>query len=65
VEIPEINLTILANYEIDALGEARTRLNFNVNWMGATLSVEKKQGMMAGQAANFELFKKVCETNPA
>ena len=27
VEIPEINLTLLANYEMEALGEARTRLN--------------------------------------
>jgi hypothetical protein len=26
---------------------------------------ENKQGMMAGQATNFELFKHVCETNPA
>ena len=65
VEIPEINLTLLAHYEMEALGEASTRLNFNVNWMGATLPAEKKQGMMAGQAANFELFKHVCETNPA
>ncbi len=47
------------------LGEASTRLNFNVNWMGANLPAENKQGMMAGQAANFELFKQVCETNPA
>ena len=65
VEIPEINLTLLAHYEMEALGEASTRLNFNVNWMGATLPAENKQGMMAGQAANFELFKHVCETNPA
>ena len=36
-----------------------------VDWMGANLPADKKQGMMAGQAANFELFKKVCETNPA
>jgi hypothetical protein len=36
-----------------------------VNWMGANLPADKKQGMMAGQAANFQLFKKVCETNPA
>jgi hypothetical protein len=33
--------------------------------MGANLPAEKKQGMMSGQAANFELFKKVCETDPA
>jgi hypothetical protein len=50
---------------MEALGEASTRLNFNVNWMGAKLPAEKKQGMMAGQAANFELFKRVCETNTA
>jgi hypothetical protein len=37
VEIPEINLTLLAHYEMEALGEASTRLNFNVNWMGAKL----------------------------
>ena len=65
VEIPAINLTLLAHYEMGALGEASTRLNFNVNWMGAKLPVENKQGMMAGQATNFELFKHVCETNPA
>src|SRR3954451_20806888 len=65
VEIPEIDLTLLAHYEMEALGEAGTRLNFNVNWMGATLPADKKEGMMAGQAANFELFKRVCETRPA
>ncbi len=47
------------------VGEGSTRLNFNVNWMGANLPADKKQGMMAGQATNFELFKKVCETNRA
>jgi hypothetical protein len=65
VEIPEINLALLAHYEMEALGEASTRPNFNVNWMGTKLPAEKKQGMMAGQATNFELFKHVCETNPA
>jgi Protein of unknown function (DUF2652) len=65
VDIPEINLTLLAHYEMEALGEAGTRLSFNVNWMDAKLSAENKQGMMAGQAANFEFFKHVCETNPA
>jgi hypothetical protein len=65
VEIPDIGLTLMAHYELEPLGEARTRLNFNVNWLGANLPADKKQGLMAGQAANFELFKKVCETNPA
>ena len=65
VEIPEIGLMLQAHYEMEPVGEGSTRLNFNVNWMGANLPADKKQGMMAGQAANFELFKKVCETNPA
>ena len=65
VEIPEIGLVLHAHYEMEATGEGSTRLNFNVNWMGANLPADKKQGMMAGQAANLELFKTVCETNPA
>jgi hypothetical protein len=65
VEIPQINLALLANYEMESLGATGTRLSFNVNWLGATLPAENKQGMMAGQAANFELFKRVCETDPA
>ncbi|MBV9636825.1 MAG: DUF2652 domain-containing protein [Methylobacteriaceae bacterium] len=65
VEIPEIGLILQAHYEMEPVGEGSTRLNFNVNWMGANLPADKKQGMMAGQAANFALFKKVCETNPA
>ena len=64
VEIPEIGLMLQAHYEMEPVGEGSTRLNFNVNWMGANLPADKKLGMMAGQAANFELFKKVCETNP-
>ena len=65
VEIPEIGLMLQAHYEMVPVGQGCTRLNFNVNWMGANLPADKKQGMMAGQAANFELFKKVCEINPA
>ena len=65
VEIPEIGLMLQAHYQLEPVGEGSTRLNFNVNWMGANLPADKKQGMMAGQATNFELFKKVCETNPA
>ena len=64
VEIPEIGLMLQAHYEMEPVGEGSTRLNFNVNWMGADLRADNRQGMMAGQAAHFELFKKVCETNP-
>ncbi len=65
VEIPEIKLTLQAHYEMDALDQGSTRLKFNVNWMGAALPAENKKGMLAGQAANFELLKKACESNPA
>jgi hypothetical protein len=65
VEIPDIKVTLQAHYEMEALGPARTRLKFNVNWLDSQLPPENKKGLMAGQAANFELLKKVCETNPA
>ncbi len=65
VEIPQLDATILASYELEALQAGRTRLAFNVNWMGANLSAEKKRGMQAGQASNFELLKRVCEQSTA
>ncbi len=65
VEIPDIDLTIVLYYDLYPQGEGRTRLNFNVNWMGAALPAENKQGMMDAQATNLELFKDVCENNPA
>lgn len=65
VEVPEIKVTLQAHYEMEALGNASTRLKFNVNWMGSQLPAENKRGMMAGQATNFELLKRVCESNPA
>ena len=65
VEIPEIKVTLQAHYEMEALGGRSTRLTFNVNWMGSALPAENKKGMMAGQAANFELLKRACESNPA
>ncbi len=58
-------MTLQAHYEMEALADTSTRLRFNVNWMGSQLPAENKKGMMAGQAANFELFKTVCESNPA
>ena len=65
VDIPEIKVTLQAHYEMEALGGDRTRLKFNVNWMDSPLPPENKKGLMAGQAANFELLRKVCESNPA
>src|SRR5262249_22787345 len=52
VEIPEIPLTLQAHYEMDAMDGGRTRLRFNVNWLGAAPPAERKKGMLAGQAAN-------------
>ena len=43
VEIPEINLTLLGTLSMEALGSANTRLNFNVNWMGATLPARRSK----------------------
>ncbi len=65
VEIPDIGLTLMAYYDLYPHDDGSTRLNFNVNWMGAALPAENKQGMMDGQAANLELLKDVCENNPA
>jgi len=65
VEIPEIKVTLQAHYEMEALNAGSTRLKFNVNWLDSKLPPENKKGMLAGQAANFELLKRVCETNPA
>jgi hypothetical protein len=65
VHVVELNLTLLAHYEMAARNDGGTRLMFNVNWLGATLPVEGKRGLMAGQATNFELLKTACETNPA
>ena len=65
VEIPEIKVTLQAHYEMEALNGGSTRLKFNVNWMDSKLPPENKKGMLAGQAANFELLKSACENNPA
>jgi uncharacterized protein YndB with AHSA1/START domain len=65
VQIPDIGLTIVVYYELYSQEDGRTRLNFNVNWMGASLPAENKQGMLDAQAANLELLKGVCENNPA
>jgi hypothetical protein len=65
VHVVELNLTLLAHYEMVAQDDGGTRLLFNVNWLGATLPAEGKRGLMAGQATNFELLKTACETNPA
>jgi hypothetical protein len=65
VQVVELNLTLLAHYEMLADDEGGTRLLFNVNWLGASLPAEGKRGLMTGQATNFELLKTACETNPA
>lgn len=65
VEMPDIGLTIMLHYDIFSKGGGNTLLKFNVNWMGGSLPDENKQGMMAAQATNLELFKGVCENNPA
>jgi hypothetical protein len=65
VQVVELNLTLLAHYEMVAEDDGGTLLSFNVNWLGATLPAEGKRGLLAGQATNFELLKIACETSPA
>ena len=65
VEMPDIDLTIVVYYDLYPQDDGNTRLNFNVNWMGAALPAENKTGMMDAQAANLGLLKDVCENNPA
>lgn len=65
VEIPDLSLKILVNYDIYPDGLESTLLNVNVNWLKSELPPENKQGMIDAEIANLELFKKVCESNPA
>lgn len=65
VEIADLHMTLLAHYELESIDAASTLFKFNVNWLGKEPPPENKANMMAGQAANFELFKTLCETNPA
>jgi hypothetical protein len=65
VEIPDIGLTLVGYYDLYNQDDGSTRLNYNVNWMGAALPAENKQGLLDGQATNLELLKGVCENNPA
>ncbi len=65
VEIPDIGETIMLNYELYTIDAGSTRLNVNVNWMDAALPPENKQAMIDSEITNLELFKSVCENNPA
>ena len=65
VEIPEIGLTLHGALRDGAARRGQHAAELQRQLDGRNLPAEKKQGMMAGQAANFELFKQVCETNPA
>lgn len=60
VRIPEIGLTLRARYELDVL-ENGTRLNVNVNWLGATVPDEQKKGMIEAETSNLEQLKVLCE----
>jgi Protein of unknown function (DUF2652) len=61
VEIPDIGITILVNYDLYPNSNGSTKLNVNVNWMNAELPAENKQAMIEAEITNLELFKGVCE----
>ncbi len=65
VEMPDAGVTIMLHYDMFPKDGGSTLLKFNVNWMDAALPDENKQGMMAAQITNLELFKGLCENNPA
>lgn len=65
VEIPDLSLKILVNYDLNPDGQESTILNVNVNWLTTEIPPENKQGMIDAEITNLELFKKVCENNPA
>ena len=56
---------MMVYYDIYPHDNGSTWLNVNVNWMNAVLPAEVKQGMIDAEITNLELFKTVCENNPA
>ena len=44
VEVPAVNVTLHAHYEMESLGANSTLLKFNVNWLDSKLPAENKQG---------------------
>lgn len=65
VDVDEINLKMTVYYDIYPGNNGQTRLNVNINWMNSSLPPELKKGLMEAEVANLELFKAVCEKNPA
>lgn len=65
VEVSDIGATIMLHYDLYPHDGAGTLLNVNVNWMNATIPAENRQAMMEAEATNLDLFKGVCENNPA
>ncbi|MXN64331.1 DUF2652 domain-containing protein [Stappia sp. GBMRC 2046] len=61
VEMPDLDLKVAVYYEMDRLEDGNTRLNFNVNWMGASLPAENKMGMIGAMKPHLEALKEVCE----
>jgi len=52
-------------YDINPCNNGQTQLNVNINWMYSVLPPEVKKGLIEAEIANLELFKSVCENNPA
>lgn len=65
IEMNDMGLTFLINYDLFPREDDSTQLNINVNWMDAVVPAENKEAMIHAEIANLELFKVVCENNPA
>ena len=65
VEVDQIKLVMMVYYDIYSCTNVSSRLNVNVNWMNSAVPAEVKQGLIEAEIVNLELFKSVCENNPA
>jgi hypothetical protein len=65
VDVDEINLKMMVYYDIYPRNNGQTRLTVNINWMNSILPPQAKKGLIDAEITNLELFKAVCENNPA
>ncbi|MEP7377311.1 MAG: DUF2652 domain-containing protein [Chitinophagaceae bacterium] len=65
VDVDEINLKMTVYYDIYPFDNGQTRLTVNINWMNSILPPDAKKGLTDAEITNLELFKAVCEHNPA
>lgn len=63
VEIPEMGINIIVNYDLYSEDAGIAKLIVNVNWPDTELPPENKPGMIEAEITNLELFKKGWEND--